>query len=108
MLKQSDGNYSIYTKHKKLLSEFLSLNNIEGIELLAVEHPLAESFSYGTHTLLCDDILNSLFIRKRSKKKLSQDIDILLKIQAGDYVVHIDHGIGVYQGITKKELPGAS
>ncbi len=105
LLRNTSSNYYLYTKHKKLLWEFLTLNNLEYRKLQLVEHPLTESFSYGTEIILCDDILNSLFIKKRSKKKLSQDIDLLLKIQAWDYVVHIDHGIGVYQWITKKELP---
>lgn len=108
MLKQSVENYHIYTKHKKLLSEFLTLNSIEWVTIIGIEHPLTESFSYGIETVLCDDILGTLFVKKRSKKKLSQDIDTLLKIQSGDYVVHIDHGIGVYQWITKKELPGSA
>jgi transcription-repair coupling factor (superfamily II helicase) len=34
-----------------------------------------------------------IFIKRRVKKKLSEDIDLLLKIQSGDYIVHIDHGI---------------
>ncbi len=101
----SDISWYIYTKHKKYLSEFLSLNQLHHITLKSLEHTLSESFSFGNTYVICDDILNGLFIRKRSKKKLSQDIDLLLKIQEDDYVVHIDHGIGIYKWITKKELP---
>lgn len=82
LLRDTAGSYTLYTKHTKLLAEFLSLNTLHHVELRTVEHPLTESFCYGTQIVLCDDILSSLFIKKRSKKKLSQDIDLLLKIQA--------------------------
>lgn len=57
---------------------------------------------------LCDDIINKIFIKRRLKKKLSVDVDLLLKIQNGDYIVHIDHGIGIFKEIVKKKLPSPS
>ena len=103
----TDSTYTtyIYTKHSKLISEFISLNTIKNVQLIQLDHPLSESFQIDTTRILCDDILASLFIRRRKNKKLSQDIDLLLSISEDDYVVHRDHGIGVYKGITHKDIP---
>jgi len=54
--------------------------------------------------VICDDIINTVFTKKRIKRKLSEDVDLLLKIKKGDYIIHIDHGIGVFHEIVKREL----
>ena len=105
ILIQKDIQGYIYSKHAKLIREFLELNWLSHAAFHSCEHPLTESFYMETTLVICDDILNQLFVRKRSSKKLSQDIDLLLKMQEDDYVVHRDHGIGIYKWIIKKELP---
>ena len=103
-LTQSATQWYIYSKHSQLVSEFLKLNWLSHIPLTSTEHPLTESFSMEGTIIICDDILSQLFVKKRSSKKLSQDVDLLLKLQTDDYVVHIDHGIGIYKGITQKNI----
>jgi len=98
----------IYTRYSKTLEEFLRENNFWHIALTSVSTHLLSSFTYKknktTFCYICDDILQKIFIKKRSKKALSAEIDLLLKIQTGDYIVHIDHGIWVFEGIVKKSL----
>ncbi|MFO0763477.1 MAG: CarD family transcriptional regulator [Candidatus Gracilibacteria bacterium] len=57
-----------------------------------------------TITILSDDILSPLIIKRRGDREKHANIDLLLQIEDGDYVVHIDHGIGVYEGIEEKTL----
>ena len=96
-------NY-IFTKHSKLITEFIQLNNIGHTELVRLDHPLSESFRIEDSQILCDDILAPLFIRRRKKKNLSHDIDLLLRISEDDFVVHRDHGIWIYKGMTRKDF----
>ncbi|MBI1813031.1 DEAD/DEAH box helicase [Candidatus Peregrinibacteria bacterium] len=44
--------------------------------------------------------------RERSVAKLA--LDFITSLQAGDYVVHMDHGIGHFEGMTQKEIDGVS
>lgn len=111
-LKELLGNTTIsskiYTRHEKTLKEFLKSNNFGHREIKWVSTHLLTSFSYwygkNKYIYICDDILWKIFIRKRIKKNLSTEIDLLLKIQKGDYIVHIDHGIWLFEGIIKKQL----
>lgn len=66
--------------------------------------PLRSFQKDGKSLIICDDILQNLFIKRRIKKKFTEDIDLLLKIKNGDYIVHIDHGIGIFQSIVEKQL----
>ncbi len=96
----------IYTRLGKTLSSFLENNNFQHIPIFHIHSGVAESFATEFQNYICDDILARIFVKKRSKKKLSWDIDLLLKIQKGDYIVHIDHGIGVFVWITQRDLSG--
>ncbi len=106
----SDKRHStiIYTRHSSTMKEFLRENNFGHIELKEVKNHILTSFTYRekkvSHVYICDDIISKIFIKKRVRKKLSADIDLLLKIQKGDYIVHIDHGIGIFTGIIEKQL----
>ena len=99
----------IYTRHLNTLQEFLRENSFSHISLQSVKTHLLSSFCIPIkqekkRVYICDDILSKIFIKKRIRKKLSADIDLLLKIQNGDYIVHIDHGIWIFQWIIKKQL----
>lgn len=91
-----------------MMEKFVRDNSLHA-SLKEVKTPLLTSFSYENpqgekHIFLADDVISKIFVKRRLRKKLSADIDLLLKIQEGDYIVHIDHGIGVYKGIVKKQL----
>ena len=45
-------------------------------------------------------------IRDSSKSKRIK-ISELNKLEPGDYVTHIDHGVGVFKGLTKIEVNGS-
>ncbi len=45
-------------------------------------------------------------LTKRPNKKKGEEIKSLSDLQQGDYVVHVTHGIGVFDGIHKIELHG--
>lgn len=53
---------------------------------------------------LSDDVLSPLFVKERTGKSVADRMDLLLKIAPGDYVVHRDHGVGVFHGTEKKSL----
>ncbi|MDA1208958.1 MAG: transcription-repair coupling factor [bacterium] len=44
--------------------------------------------------------------KQRSVQKLA--LDFITSLSAGDYVVHMEHGIGHFEGMTQKEFGGAS
>ena len=108
LLESRKEKVVIYTRHKTMMHEFLVHNNFGHIELIAVSTHLLTSFSYwewkNMRLCICDDVISKIFIKKRSRKKLSADVDLLLKIQKWDFVVHIDHGIWLFEWIIKKEL----
>jgi transcription-repair coupling factor (superfamily II helicase) len=43
--------------------------------------------------------------RKQSKKKNEAFLDDLSALSQGDFVVHVEHGIGRYLGLEKKQMP---
>jgi len=107
-LWDKENRCRIFSRHIKTIQEFLDANNFWHIQTIKVATHLLTSFSYTekkqNHVYICDDILWKIFIKKRVKKKLSAEIDLLLKIQNGDYIVHIDHGIWVFDWIIKKQI----
>ncbi len=46
--------------------------------------------------------------RKRSKKHKGRKIDSFVELKVGDYIVHENHGIGVFNGIEKMVVEGIS
>ena len=45
-------------------------------------------------------------VRDRYKKSESFSLKELFDLQQGDYVVHVNYGIGIYEGLTKMEVNG--
>ena len=43
--------------------------------------------------------------RKQKKDKARTFVQDLRELTVGDYVVHVDHGVGIYRGLTLNELP---
>jgi len=74
-----------------VINNFIDYNNLSKIEIHENKINNIKSFEYKKTLVLCDDIINQIFIRKRIKKSLSNDLDLLLKISPSDYIVHIDH-----------------
>ncbi|MCH2188741.1 DEAD/DEAH box helicase [Candidatus Gracilibacteria bacterium] len=97
-------NISIISRNTRGVENFLSYNDISGISLQKTDLNFLKSFETANTLVLCDDVLSRIFIKKRSKKSLSKNLDLLLQIQPGDYIVHKDHGIGIFHEIIEKQL----
>lgn len=54
--------------------------------------------------ILTDDILGNIFVRTRTKKSLAKNLDLLLHVNPGDYVVHREHGIARFHAVVDKTL----
>ena len=95
----------IFTKNDTLIKNFVEFNDLSNTQVFPSNTSVLKSFQTPKANFICDDILLKVFTKRRIKKTTSRDYDLLLKIEAGDFVVHIDHGIGIYQGIVTKEIP---
>ncbi|MDD3646391.1 MAG: CarD family transcriptional regulator [Candidatus Gracilibacteria bacterium] len=112
----SKNKTTIFTQSSQTVKNFLEYNSINEVEIKEVSLNVLKSFSIspsttkerglGGEVFLCDDIISKVFTKKRIRKNLSADLDLLLKITPGDYIVHIEHGIGIFKQIVKKELSG--
>jgi len=52
------------------------------------------------------DKYHRFIIRDKYKRSEAFTLKELYDLQVGDYVVHVDHGIGVYQGLAKMDMNG--
>ena len=108
------------TRYEKKLREFLDMNQLSDIKSIDYGH-IQESFSLKWHShllgekwkkyaswddfsILSDDVFSELFVQNRVRKSTMKNLDLLLKIQEGDLVVHREHGIGKYIQILKKRI----
>ena len=53
------------------------------------------------------DIWGEGYRRSKSRKRAGERISTFTDLKVGDYVVHEDHGVGVYEGITRIQSEGA-
>jgi transcription-repair coupling factor len=93
-----------YTKNTKTINNFLEYNNINSPKIEKINLNVLKSFETNKKVVICDDIIRELFTKKRLKKNLSADLDLLLKIKPWDYVVHIEHWIWIFKEIVKREI----
>ncbi len=112
ILSNSNVSTSVYTKNTNTITNFLEYNGLEWAEIHEIRWNFLKSFeiedssvSSKKQVIICDDVLGKIFIKKRINKNVAADLDLLLKITPGDYVVHIDHGIWIFKSVIKKELP---
>lgn len=82
------------------------------IRFQALEFALREGFVDQSLKIVCytDHQIFERFHRYRSKEKFSKSKAITLRelhtLQPGDFVTHIDYGIGKFAGLEKKEVNG--
>ncbi len=76
-----------------------------GLALLALDH----GFETDSYRILTEqDLLGDRLVRKRRKsRKADTFIQELSTLNPGDLVVHIDHGIGRYEGLQQITVSGA-
>lgn len=114
-LKETNG-YSLYLfaeqakQLERLYSIFADLNT--EIQFTPVATGIHEGFIDHDHKLLCytDHQIFQRYHKYRVKQAFSKNKAITLKtlrdLQPGDFVTHIDHGVGRYSGLQKIEVAG--
>ena len=61
----------------------------------------------GKEVLVSDaDIWGEGYRKTRSRKRTGERISTFTDLKVGDFVVHEDHGVGIYQGITRLQSEG--
>ncbi len=53
------------------------------------------------------DIYGATYHRSRSRRRNGEKISAFSELNVGDYVVHEDHGVGIYQGTVQMDNDGA-
>lgn len=104
ILLQKNISKKIFTKNPQNISNFLEYNNIEWVEIFENKLTFLKSYKNPLELVICDDILSKIFIKKRVKKSVSENLDLLLQIKPWDFVVHIEHGIWIFNQILEKEV----
>lgn len=97
-------NIKIYTKNKKAIENFLKYNEISNILVFETKLNNLKSYISATETVICDDNISRIFVKKRIKKSVLQNFNILSEIKTWDNVVHIDHWIAKFMWIVEKDL----
>jgi transcription-repair coupling factor (superfamily II helicase) len=100
----------------KNIEEFLSFHQNKKYEVLSQHSIKNENLSYKKYIKESDLIINIMSSDKliistnRPKRDYEQkDIKIILDdLNIGDYVVHVDYGIGIFQGVEKTTVLGAT
>lgn len=86
-----------FEQYKDMYFQVLLAPLKEGVEISAIK----------TLILTDHDIFGKSYRKKtRFKKKTSLSLGSILDLQVGDYVVHINHGIGIFKGTTRMEAGG--
>ncbi|HON77207.1 MAG TPA: transcription-repair coupling factor [Spirochaetota bacterium] len=97
-----------------LLADFSPDSNFEKLiddnALNIVILPLREGFEIEAEKVLVltDHEIFGKSYRKKSqfKKKSSRALESVLDLREGDYIVHINHGIGIFRGLERMEAGG--
>jgi len=120
LIKDLDGHdkkkYSlfIFAENAKQLERLRSI--FEDLKATFTFYPIAVPVSHGfiDHTLKIVCYTDHQIFQRYHKYKVKQaynknkaiTLKTLRELQAGDFVTHIDHGIGVYSGLQKIEVGG--
>lgn len=94
----------IFTKNKNTIKNFLDLNNLSWVDVYETSLNNLKSFRTAGASIITDDNISRIFVKKRIKRSLSKNLDLMMQIKPGDYIVHIDHGIWIFKEIVEKEL----
>ncbi len=97
-----------------LLSEFSPSQDFERLDpdrtLNILILPLREGFEIGSLKVMVltdHEIFGKTYRRKSQfKKKSSRALDSIMDLKTGDFVVHINHGIGIFRGMERMSAGG--
>ncbi|MFT5910341.1 MAG: transcription-repair coupling factor (superfamily II helicase), partial [Paraglaciecola sp.] len=111
---QSQIENYIFTENPKQIERFYSI--FEDLEANVQFHPVTKAISAGFIDLdlkiacYTDHEIFQRFhkykLRRGFTKDKSLNLRLLRELKPGDYVVHIDHGIGQYSGLQKIDING--
>lgn len=104
ILSETKTQICVFTKNPKPLEKFLLQEDLRNITVSQTSLNILKSYQTPEKKVICDDNLSKIFIKKRHKKSLQENLDLLLQIKSWDYVVHVDHGIGIFFAIIEKEI----
>ncbi len=104
LLEDKKRKKYIITKNKKTIINFLNLNNLEDVIVIDTTLNNIKSAKNDDFVIVWDDNISRIFIKKRIKRTISENMDLLLQIKPGDYIVHIDHWVWVFREIIEKEF----
>ncbi len=116
-LKQhAEKNYSlfIFAENPKQLSRIYAIfeDLHADLSFYQIPVPISRGFIDNEHKFLCytDHEIFQRYHKYRVKQAYSKNKALTLKtlreLQPGDFVTHIDHGVGVYSGLQKIETDG--
>jgi len=71
----------IFTKNKKTINNFLNLNNLDDVVVFETDLNNIKSLKNDKLVILSDDNISRIFIKKRVKRTLSENMDLLMQIK---------------------------
>jgi transcription-repair coupling factor (superfamily II helicase) len=88
---------------------FEAVKKLSQDKIAIVTLPLARGFTNDRFVVLTEqDILGDRLVRKAKKsKKADAFLREVSSLNAGDYVVHVEHGIGKFEGLETLDIGGA-
>ncbi len=81
LVRNFGENVHFYTKHTKVLRNFLEYNNLVSGGIKEMNIGSLDSFSISDTYYVADDVLGDIFIRNRTKKSIVKNLDLLLEIR---------------------------
>ncbi|MEM5517578.1 transcription-repair coupling factor [Henriciella sp. AS95] len=90
------------------LPRVYSLEAAQQAKLSIVELPLEQGYVAEDFAIISEpDVLGDRLAAPRRKRKSANFISEAASLNTGDLVVHVDHGVGRYEGLKTLELTGA-
>lgn len=111
--KKKDEIEGIFREHEVMFTHDITEQAQSTVNVVALDkhHFLPHSFQNNQRNilLLTDREIFQFKRGSRAKKAVSgMNFDLINSLKAGDFVVHLDHGIAKFEGIVRRELGGSS
>ncbi len=113
---ERDEQVFIVSRQAPRLQELWNEHNLDTVSpnLEFIEASLSEGFTLETDSLITVHLITDSEVfgwerpQPRSRQRQTADTpeSLYADLQAGDYVVHVDHGIGRFAGLIQRQLDG--
>ncbi len=98
----------VFADHDLIIGEIDNadgLNNMRAGEIKRVVLPLERGFGFEDMQIISEqDILGDRLVRRGRVKRAKNFIAEISSLNVGDLVIHIDHGLGRYQGLETLQI----